>query len=101
MPVLVINQRVTFCVFLKTCYRQNSCGLYIIEKYGEKIEKEKDRMMSDGMLSRWKVIYQDDFFIMIMYREKGIIFDWGKATTLFPDYLKRSLAIRHSSIIYT
>ena len=43
------------------------------------------------MLSRWKVIYRGAFFIMTMYREKGIIFD----------YLKRSLNIRHSPIVYT
>lgn len=75
---------------LKPAIRQNSCGLYIVKSYGYKIIRRKDREREGASLSGWKVIYLNAFFIMTMYREKGTAF-----------CLKRSLMIRHSSMIYT
>lgn len=66
-----IRSAVTVCVSLKTCYRQNSYGLYIVERVREKIRKGKDRMMICRILSGYKVIYWNSFFIMVVYREKG------------------------------
>lgn len=65
-----IRPAVTACVSLKTCYRQNSYGLYIVEGDREKIRKGKDRMIPHGILSGYKVIYWNNFFIMVVYREK-------------------------------
>lgn len=57
-------------VSVKTCYRQNSYDLYIVEGVKEKIRKGKDSMIPYGILSGYKVIYWNGFFIMMVYREK-------------------------------
>ena len=77
--------------FLKPAIRQNSYGLYIVERSGNMIMGRPDSILSVKMLSGCGVIYGDPFFIMVVYREKGILCDC----------LKRSLGIRHSSMIYT
>lgn len=65
-----IRSAVTACVSLKTCYRQNSYGLYIVERVREKIRKGKDSMIPYRILSGYKVISWNTFFIMVVYREK-------------------------------
>jgi len=64
---------VTVVYLLKPAIRQNSCGLYIVEKSGSKIIKDADRMLSGGMLSGCGVIYRNSFFIMVVYREKETV----------------------------
>lgn len=68
--MLMGNQRLQFLYPLKPAIRQNSYSLYIVERVREKIRKGKDRMMVCRILSGYKVISWNSFFIMVVYREK-------------------------------
>ena len=52
MPVLVIKPAgYSFLYFLEPAIRQNSYGLYIVERAGDKIRKGEDSMTSYEILS--------------------------------------------------
>lgn len=56
--------------FLKPAIRQNSYGLYIVERSGNMIMERPDSILSVKMLSGRKVIFRNRFFIMVVYRER-------------------------------
>ena len=56
--------------FLKPAIRQNSYGLYIVERSGNMIMECPDSILSVKMLSGREVIFRNRFFIMVVYREK-------------------------------
>lgn len=56
--------------FLKPAIRQNSYGLYIVERSGNMIMERPDSILSVKMLSGREVIFRNRFFIMVVYRER-------------------------------
>ena len=70
MPVLVLSSGYSCGVSLKPAIRQNSLTLYIIKKVERKIRGDTDRILYGGILSKYKGIYRNAFFIMTVYREK-------------------------------